>query len=340
MQFAFGVGRRQKQGSRAAQKAVSSKQVRRRRQAQTRRRFTAALRLAQAFILKSGRPRSGFGWNWMRREPARRRVSAEQRSIQPFPAGARSTPLPGFSGLAPSKSVSLLLLAAIVATLYWMHASDSFFIYREDVRFEGARYLTHEELFAACDIDSWSIFWLDPAKIQEQVTKHPYVADADVKIRWPAQIDIRIQEVRPVALWATDRQEYWLLEDGLALAPRESDLQPTLRIIDPSAEARIAILGEELQIDERVLTSAMFLSDRLSIVSEFWYNSRYGLNFSLPSTQAWVHWGDGRKFEEKWAALQTLLPELEAARNKALTLNVMTPNRPFTRRFDAEPADQ
>ena len=143
-----------------------------------------------------------------------------------------------------------------------------------------------------------------------------------------------------MALWATDQQEYWLLEDGAALAPRESDLQPMLRIIDPSAEARTANLGGDLQIDKRVLTSALFLSNRLSIVSEFWYNSRYGLNFSLPSSQAWVHWGDGRKFEEKWAALQTLLPELEAARNKALTLNVMVPNRSFIRRYDGSPAEQ
>ena len=151
--------------------------------------------------------------------------------------------MPGFSGLAPSKTVSLLLLAAVAVALYWMHTSESFYIYRENVRFEGAHYLTQEELFAACDIDSWSIFWLNPEKIQKQVMAHPYVTDADVKIRWPGQIDISVQEVRPVALWATDQQEYWLLEDGAALAPRESDLQPMLRIIDPSAEARTANLG-------------------------------------------------------------------------------------------------
>lgn len=248
--------------------------------------------------------------------------------------------LPGFSGLLPVKTASLLLLVAVIAALYWMHASESFFIYRENVRFEGARYLTNEELFAACNVDSWNIFWLNPAQIQEQVTRHPYVANADVKIHWPAQIDIRIQEVRPVALWATGPQEYWLLEDGLALAPKESDLQPTLRIIDPAAAARIASLEGNLQIDKRVLTSAMFLADRLSIVSEFWYNSGYGLNFSLPSTQVWVYWGDGRKFEEKWAALQGLMPELMTARNKALTLDVSTPNRPFTRRYDDAPSDQ
>ena len=329
MQFAFNSGRKQKRGSQAAQKAVSPKQVRRRRQAQTRRRFSSALRSTHAFVLRSGRSTLGFNWR------AKRKASS-----QPVRAAAQATLFPGFSGLAPSKTVSLLLLAAVAAALYWLHTSESFYIYRENVRFEGAQYLTQEELFAACDIDSWSIFWLEPAEIRKQVTAHPYVTDADVKIRWPGQVDISVQEVRPVALWATDQQEYWLLEDGAALAPRGSDMQPALRIIDPSAEARTANVGGDMQIDKRVLTSAMFLSNRLSIVSEFWYNSRYGLNFSLPSTQAWVHWGDGRKFEEKWTVLQRLMPELEAAGDEALTLNVMVPNRSFIRRYDDEPEDR
>ncbi len=248
--------------------------------------------------------------------------------------------LPGFSGLAPSKILSFLLLASVIAALYWMQDSESFFIYHEDVRFEGAHYLTDEELFAACDVDSWSILWLDPERIRAQVITHPYVADADVRVRWPAQVDIRVQEVRPVALWATDQQEYWLLEDGSALALKESVAQPTLRLIDPSAAARVANLGGYLQIDTQILTSAIFLSDRLSIVNEFWYNSRYGLNFSLPSIRMWVHWGDGRKFDKKWTALQTLLSELEVGRDETLTLNVTAPNRSFIRRYDIAPAAQ
>ena len=329
MQTAFNSGRKQKRGSRAAQKAVSPKRVRRRRHAQTRRRFTAALRSTQTFIAKNGRTRLGFN-----------RRGKRKPSSLPVSAGAQATLFPGFSGLAPSKTVSLMLLAAVAAALYWLYTSESFYIYRENVRFEGARYLSQEELFAACDIDSWSIFWLDPEKIEEQVIAHPYVTDADVKIRWPGHVNVSVQEVLPVALWATDQQEYWLLEDGMALAPRELDMQPRLRIIDPSAEAQTANVEGGLQIDKRVLTSAMFLSNRLSIVSEFWYNSRYGLNFSLPSTQAWIHWGDGYKFEEKWTALQWLMPQLEAAGDEALTLNVMVPNRSFIRRYDGAPAEQ
>ncbi|MYC96495.1 MAG: FtsQ-type POTRA domain-containing protein [Caldilineaceae bacterium SB0661_bin_32] len=329
MQIAFNSGRKQKRGSRAAQKAVSSKRVRRRRHAQTRRRFSSALRSTHAFVLRSGRSRLGF------------KGSAKgATSSLPVPAGAQATLFPGFSGLAPSKTVSLLLLAAVAAALYWLYTSESFYIYRENVRFEGAQYLSQDELFAACDIDSWSIFWLDPEKIEEQVMAHPYVTAADAKIRWPGHIEISVQEVRPVALWATEQQEYWLLEDGAALAPRELDVQPALRIIDPSAEARIANVEGTLQIDKRILTSAMILSYRLSIVNEFWYNSLYGLNFSLPSTQAWIHWGDGYKFEEKWTVLQSLKPQLEAAGDEAVTLNVSVPNRSFTRRYDDEPDEQ
>jgi cell division protein FtsQ len=329
MQIVFNSGRKQKRGSRAAQKAVSSKRVRRRRHAQTRRRFSSALRSTHAFVLRSGRSRLGS-----------KGTAKGKTSSLPVPVGAQATLFPGFSGLAPSKTVSLLLLAAVAAALYWLYTSESFYIYRENVRFEGAQYLSQDELFAACDIDSWSIFWLDPEKIEEQVMAHPYVTAADAKIRWPGHVEISVQEVRPVALWATEQQEYWLLEDGVALAPRELDLQPALRIIDPSAEARIENVEGTLQIDRRILTSAMILSYRLSIVNEFWYNSLYGLNFSLPSTQAWVHWGDGYKFEEKWKVLQSLKPQLEAAGSEAITLNVSVPNRSFTRRYDDDPDEQ
>ncbi len=329
MQSAFNSGRKQRRGSRAAQKAVSPKQVRRRRHAQTRRRFTSTLRSTHSFILKTGRARLRFNQRKKRRA-----------SSLPVPAGAQATLLPGYSGLTPSKTVSLLLLAAVAAAFYWLHTSESFYIYQENVHFEGAHYLTQEELFAACDIDSWSVFWLDPAKIKERVMAHPYVAGADVHIRWPGRIDVSVQEVRPVALWATDQQEFWLLEDGVALAPRASDMQPALRIIDPSAAAQTAILGGAPQIDKRILTAALYLSNRLPINSEVWYNSRYGLNFSLPSTQAWVHWGDGHKFEEKWTVLQRLMPQLETAGDEALTLNVMVPNRSFIRRYDGSPTNQ
>ena len=340
MLSALKSGSRQKRKSRAAQKAVSPERVRRRRQEQTRRRLGAAFRATRAFFVRSGGLAADFVWRRGQRATSRRRAAPSQGSIQPYRGGARATAWPGFSGFTPAKGISLLLLAAVAAALYWMLAGESFFIYREDVRFDGARYLTHEELFDACEIESWSIFWLDPAEIQANLLAYPYVADAQVTVRWPARVDVRVEEVRPVALWATDEQQYWLLEGGLALAPRETDLQPMLRIIDPSAEARIANVDGELLIDRRVMTTAMVLSDRLSFVNEFWYNSLYGLNFSLPSTQAWVHWGDGRNFDEKWAALQGLMPELTTARDEAFTLNVMTPNRPFTRRYEDTESEQ
>lgn len=335
MLFASNIRRKQNQGSAAAQKAVSPKRVRRRRQAQKRRKFSAAIRSIEAVGLPIRRLWPDLHWSLWR------------------------SGLPGFSGLVPSKALSFLLLLLVVAALYWMQASESFFVYREDMRFEGTQYLTDEELFAVCDVESWSIFWLEPEKIRAQVTNHPYVADAHVQIHWPAQITIAIQEVRPVALWATEQQEYWLLEDGTALAPKEAVAQPIVRVIDPSAAARIENIHNDLQINDKILTAAIALSDRLLIVKEFWYNSDYGLNFSLPSTliaqyepgsypfgppgiqtRAWVYWGDGRKFDKKWTALQASMSELATNWNEDIILNLMTPNRPFIRRYISAPAGQ
>lgn len=321
MQFASNVKRRQNRRSAAARKAVSARQVRRRRQAQQRQRFSAAVRALEGAVQWSRGWLPGVPWAglWQR---------------------IKSPVLPGFSGFVPSKLLSFALVALVAYALYWMQSSDSFFVYQEDVQFEGAGYLSDGELYALCDVENWSILWLEPELIRAQVLAHPYVADAQVAIRWPAQVQIAVEEVRPVALWNTDQQAYWLLADGTALAPRTAALEPELRILDPSAAARVENVTGGLQIDSRILASALSLTGRLSGVNEFWYNSGYGLNFSLPSTQAWIYWGDGRKFEQKWAALQASLPELESAGGNHLTLNISAPNRPFIRRYAAAPAGQ
>lgn len=309
--------RRKANTSKAARSAVSARRARRRRREQTRRQFAVHAHRFGA-VLTRWRPRS-FRPGWLR------------LSLQPI--------LPGFSGLQPAKLLSLGLLTLVVTLLYWFHDDETFFVYQENVRFAGATYLTPDELYEFCDVESWSVLWLDPELIRSQVMQHPYVADSRVSVRWPAEITVEIDEIEPIALWSTDQSDFWLLENGVALPVRAETDKPLVRLLDPMAEARAPTVGEGRRVRPPVMKTALRLADQMPSLREFWYNTSYGLNFAFPGSRTWIYWGDGLKFEEKWQAMQAAQEQI-LARDESRTFNVIAPSRPFFRHFADPPSQQ
>jgi len=240
--------------------------------------------------------------------------------------------IPGYSGLTPAKLVSLALLVAVITLFVWFADNDSFFVYQENVEFSGMHFLTSEELYALSDVETWSILWLEPEGIRSDVLAHPYVADAQITIHWPAKVQVTVTEVTPVAIWATEGADYWVLADGRALPIRPDSITPALRLVDPQREARMP--GSVERIWPGLLTAAQRLQQELAL-DEFWYNSTTGLNFGLPQTKTWVYWGDGTQFEAKQFALQTAEAEIWANQDEARTLSLIAPNRPFFREYPA-----
>lgn len=238
--------------------------------------------------------------------------------------------LPGYSGLHAAKLISLALLIAVATLFVWFADDDSFFVYQENVEFRGMHYLTDEELYALSDVERWSILWLEPERIRADVLAHPYVADAQVSIHWPARVQIAVEEVTAVAIWATEGAEYWILADGRALPARSGVPTPGLRLVDPQREARMP--GSVERLWPGLLATAQHLQAEFGL-DEFWYNSTTGLNFGLPETKTWVYWGDGAEFEAKKFALQTAEKEIRANRDAVRTLSLIAPNRPYFREY-------
>lgn len=244
--------------------------------------------------------------------------------------------MPGNTGLQPSKLVSLALLIVVATLLVWFQENESFFVYPENVQFSGNSYLLTDELYEACDVDSWSILWLDPETIREKILQHPYVADAEVEIRWPAQVSVRVTEVRPTALWVTDQGEYWLLDDGKVLPIRAAFAEEPVRIIDGPQEARLPDTGQDTYVNAKLVQSAVELANRIPGLHNFWYSPSQGLNFGLPGTNTWVYWGNERYFEQKWRAIDALRPEILANQDENLLLNLLAPSRPSLRRYNGD----
>jgi cell division septal protein FtsQ len=306
--------RRTRTHSTAARQVASSRDARQRRRAQRRREFAQQWQRIEQTLLGGRQWLPALNWQMLR--------------IQ----------LPGFSGFRASKLMSLLLLLAVFGAFYTLQEDESFFVYEENVRFVGSTYLTQDELYTYFDMESWSVLWIDPELIGEQLKAHPYVASAAVEVRWPAQVTVLVREVEPVALWSTAQGNYWLLQDGRALAVREDRSVP-LHIVDPEFAARAPVSSGDLFIQPQLMQAASELTHRLHGLNSVRYNLSHGLNFAIPETQTWVYWGNGQRFEEKWAALQAVLPDILANRTASRTFSVVAPNRPFFRHYAQAPAN-
>ncbi len=272
-------------------------------------------------MLRGSAPRSRTGAN----QPARRKrqmtkqirrysavFAALPASVNGWQRGWHMPALPrlGITRWCASKLLSLLLLAGVGGALYWMHTADRWFVYREDVQFNGLHYLDAEELYRVSAVESWNIFWLQAQTVREQLLALPYVAGATVQTSLFTGVTATIQEEQPVALWVTDAGTLWLLGDGTALAAPAKNQDDVLQIID-NAQAAKAVSGQEkLAMDATVLQSALALKQQLPEIDQLRFNKDYGLNFYLPGSEAWVYWGDGYKMETKFtnlAAIQTLI---------------------------------
>lgn len=223
--------------------------------------------------------------------------------------------------LLRSRLLWIMLTVLVVAggLVAWVALDERWYVYREDVHFNGLNYLNDEELWQATAINGWQIFWIDGEAVRQRLLENPYVADAQVHIAAPlTRVTVDITEVRPVALWETDAGIRWLRDDGLALEPRGQTPPGLLQIYDPPAEATLPGAEHGAAIAPAVLVSAQALANRLPGVTPLRYNALVGLNFRLPDQPYWVYWGDGEDVEQKLAnlaAAETLLKsgEVEGA---------------------------
>ena len=301
--------------STAARSAASTREAQQRRRAQRRREFAQQWQRVEGVI--------GGARSWL--------PSFNLRQVR--------LRFPGFSGFCLSKLVSLLMLIGVAAALYTFQEDESFFVYRENVAFVNTGYLTNEELYEYCDIESWSVLWIDPDMIRQQVLAHPYVADAQVHVQWPAYVTVTVDEVEPIARWSTPENDYWVLADSRVLLQRSESFAPQVTIVDPESAAGEPSTGGTMRLQQSLLETALVLVERLPGLETLRYNRTHGLNFGIPDTQTWIYWGDGRRFDEKWMALQSALPDIESDRSANQTFSVIAPNRPYFRYYADSPSD-
>lgn len=225
--------------------------------------------------------------------------------------------------------VIVVLVVTLVGLVAWMHTDDRWFIYREDVHFNGLSYLDADELWQASQLDGWQVFWIDANEVRRLLLQNPYVGDAQVHISYVgAKVTTDITEVRPVMLWTTDSGTYWLRDDGLVLEPRGETPPGLYTIVDVTSAATLPGAVSGSAIDPEVLRSAQALVNRLPGITTLRYNAIVGLNFQLPGTGYWVYWGDDAEVEKKLGNLAAAETLLRSGRTDGVVIDVRF-DRPY-----------
>lgn len=89
------------------------------------------------------------------------------------------------------------------------------------IQTSGLSRLTINDVDAVLKIQGESVIWLDTAQAKKDLEiAFPELKDIQITIDLPNQINLSATERQPVLLWQTDKQAYWLDQEGVLIPPR------------------------------------------------------------------------------------------------------------------------
>jgi len=228
-------------------------------------------------------------------------------------------PLAAFWRTRGGVVLSTLLLAAMAWLSFTFFGSDDFYVY--SVAIEGNLVVPVEEIFQASELDSQSIFWINPERTAEAVARLPDIKSAEVECRLPAQVTIRVVERQARVVWQWQGQQFGVDDHGVVLKPRQP-LPEALIIYDGSAVP--PRLGE--QVDAQAVIAAQQLHDLRPQLRAAIYDPERGL--VLESEGGWlIYLGVGDDMALKLAILEALETDLERQGIRPAYIDLRYPHR-------------
>ncbi|MCJ7717980.1 MAG: ankyrin repeat domain-containing protein, partial [Anaerolineales bacterium] len=106
-------------------------------------------------------------------------------------------------------------------------------------------------------------------------------SEVDVKVAWPANISISVEERNPVLAWNWDGHVRWVDENGVAFEPHDEGLdvvQVKAGMLPPTVDDRF--------VDPRIVRMVAALSDYLPENVDMIYDPGHGLGWH--DTRGWV----------------------------------------------------
>jgi cell division septal protein FtsQ len=221
--------------------------------------------------------------------------------------------------------ISLMIVIVLTLVLVFFYTSSVFYV--RSISVGGVRYLTKEEIFAYADIANMHIFWVDPARVRENLLRSSSIADAQVWIGWPPQmVNIVVEEREPALVWEQSGTAIWVDIQGRIMAQRQD--RPDLTVIQADMAVADGPLGESGRVRQEIVLGALQLEELLPGTQVLRYDSARGLGYAHEG--GWQVWlGTGTGMPEKIAIVNAMTQSLQARGIQPGEINVVDPDFPF-----------
>lgn len=245
---------------------------------------------------------------------ARKRRTRNRRTIR-FPKAALKRVV------TSSRWLSLGLLLICVASLALIGYDKTFRL--DLIPVEGASTIPPSEIVQASGLSNIHVFSADPNEAAAKIQALPGVVSTTVTLEWPNQVQIRVAEEAPIAVWDQAGQQYWVDENGRLIPARVR----TVGLLLIKSE-----LSEPLEdidfIPENVLAGAMQLKELRPNIDQLYYRPAGGLSYQ--DGRGWrVYFGIGEDMAQKLTVYERIVEDL---RSRGLTpeyVSVSDQEQPF-----------
>jgi membrane-associated protease RseP (regulator of RpoE activity) len=182
------------------------------------------------------------------RSPVRRAPPARPATRKPHtesPIRRTRTVRRASAGLSPIRAGALLAMLLAATAVYGV-ANSSAFVF-EDLRLEGAAFTDPAVVEEALeDVRGRNLFGLRTGALEGGLRELPTVRDADVSVRLPDSLVVRVEERTPILVWRVGARRYLADADGRLFA----------RIGEDPAEAAAAKAAALPVVEDRRAASA------------------------------------------------------------------------------------
>ncbi len=215
--------------------------------------------------------------------------------------------------LGRPQMVALALLGVGVALLVLMGMSDTFYVYREDVRVQGVKYTSVEEVYKVSGVEGCHAFYVRPTEVASRVEQLPFVRRAKVRVMVPARVTILVEERVPVLVWQRADGVFWVDKEGQVLPPK-GEIRGLLRVVDPQGLAAVSPEGspEREMFDTYLLQTLRDIHEIFPSVNTVLYDRSAGLRLVVRTSAGdmQVYLGGYIGLERRLEYLPTVLREM------------------------------
>lgn len=252
--------------------------------------------------------------------PRRRRTLA-----LPVEVGAELS-LPALPALRMGpRALTAVLLGLWALTIHAAWTGARFEV--TDIGIEGVKLMSEAQVRSIARLRGLPSFAVDPQAVEQRLESYAEIDGAEVRVRWPNQVTIEVQERRPIVEWQDGTQVWWLNASGVAFIQRE----PYPGLIRVIAEQPVLQIDEDALLPAilpEVLWEAVAVAEQLPHIGDLTYSPIHGIGFEDP--RGWkVIVGQGGDLEAKLEVYAALTAQLMERGVKVQLVDIEDPSAPY-----------